>query len=114
VSRDIVRLSGGYQAGPRDPLHAGCVGRTIRVYAGCARDPYVDVVAPVTLHAEYEGQEISVNGSRGFGLLSVERAEALIVELQLAVRACRLHVGEDWAEREIAPGVVRAPEVRER
>lgn len=108
-----------------EPLYRGEVndgGGRIQVWVSDRDSPYRITVAhslQVIAHESgFDGEEFIVNGGNtvgglGQGAMSVAQVEALIVELQLAVRASRHRDGEPWAEREIAPGVIRAPEVRE-
>jgi hypothetical protein len=114
----------GTPTGPRDALYAGEVadgGARICVWA--SRERYGITVAHNIQRSGhildgdgYYGDEVGVRGGTTLSIgggLSVEQAEALIIELTLAIRAKRLADGEPWDGREVAPGVIRAPETGE-
>lgn len=119
---DTVDL--GWLVPPRDDdaLHVGEVadgGSRIRVWASDHRYG-ITVTCPIQAMGHIgpvpNEQSIRVRGDAHLGIgrgLSCEQAEALIVELQLAIRAKRLHEGKPWDQREIAPGVLRAPNTAE-
>jgi hypothetical protein len=128
---DMRRVSLGYPGCPRggEALHAGEVadgGARIRVWATRSRYgitvahavqtigslPDTESESPTEVYEDvrvHGGVTVSIGGG-----LSLQQAEALITELTLAVRAKRLADGEPWHGREVAPGVLRAPQTEER
>jgi hypothetical protein len=121
------KVSLGSPAGPREgeALHSGEVrdgGARIRVWA--TRSRYgITIAHNVQTHGSllndegYGVEDLRVDGGTTVSIgggLSLEQTEALITELTLAVRAKRLANGEPWHGREVAPGVVRAPQTEER
>jgi hypothetical protein len=122
---ELRRATLGSPCPPRDPLYQGEVsdgGARIRVWASSQRygitvTHHVQTRVKVRDEAGYwTGEEFRVNGDTTLSIgggLSIKQAEALIAELELAVRAKRLADGEPWHGREVAPGVLRAPSTSE-
>lgn len=119
---DHVNLTAGYMAAPRndEALYVGLVrdgGRRIHTWASSDRITLVSDLAIGAVRAEDittpDRTTYSVRGDHSLRL-TVDQAEALIVDLALAVLASRAHAGEPWHEAEVAPGLLRAPTTTER